>query len=73
MGPKVRKLLVTGLVWSFAMAIYQTWFQPMWNDWLAGTGHTVGVAETALGFFLAWFIAMMFGWWVSRSIGGQKA
>jgi len=73
MGPNIRKYLITGLVWSFAMAIYEIWFQLAWNDWLAGMGHKIGVAETALGFFLAWFIAMMFGWWISRTIGGKQA
>jgi hypothetical protein len=43
------------------------------GDWLAGMGHKIGVAETALGFFLAWFIAMMFGWWIGRSMGGKQA
>lgn len=73
MGPNVRKWLVTGLIWSFAMAIYQIWFQPVWNDWLKGIGHTVGVAETAMGFFCAWAVFMVFGWWVGRNMGVKKA
>lgn len=71
MTPNIRKYLITGLIWSFTLAIYQIWIQPAWNDWLTSMGHKIGVAETAMGFFLVWFFSVIFAWWISRNVGAK--
>jgi len=60
------------MVWAFVLSIYQLYFQPMYNDWLTSTGHTIGLAETAGGFFSAWTVATFLGWWIARAVGGAK-
>ena len=71
MGPRVRKLLITGMIWSFVLSIYEFWFQSMWDQFLVSNGHTIGLAETAGGFFLAWMAATVLGWWISRTVEGK--
>jgi hypothetical protein len=43
---------------ALALAFWQLFGQPLWNKWIESTGHTVGFAET----FLGWFIVLCVAW-----------
>jgi hypothetical protein len=49
---KVRKTLIQLLVLSFALALYQVMFQPMYDSYLQSMGRSIGIAEVALGYFI---------------------
>lgn len=53
----LQKVLIQGAVLSLALAFYTIVFQPMYNQWIEDMGRTVGVGETALGFFIVFCIS----------------
>lgn len=64
-----RKSLVSLLILSFAMSIYQLWFQPSYNQWLIGQGRSLGVAESAGGYFMAGILTLLITWFVTKKMG----
>lgn len=69
----VKKLLITGLILSFALAIYHVWVQVPYEQALENEGKSVGVAEVALGYFLVWFITLIVTWYVTKNMDGEKS
>jgi len=53
----LRKIIIQGAVLSLALAFYTVLFQPSYERWLESMGRTVGVGETALGFFIVFCIS----------------
>ena len=43
---------------ALALAFWQLFGQPLWNRWIESMGHSVGFAET----FLGWFIVLCVAW-----------
>jgi hypothetical protein len=46
---------------ALALAFWQLFGQPLWNKWIENMGHTVGFAET----FLGWFTVLCVAWILS--------
>ena len=63
---KWRKPLISLMMLSFALALYQVVFQPLWNSWLESMGRSVGIAEVATGFFLTGLFTMLVTRMVTR-------
>ncbi len=61
-----RKTIITGLILSFALAIYNIFFQPLWFKYMEAQGRATGVAETALGYFGAIMLTTIITWFVTR-------
>ena len=53
----LRKRLIQGAILSLALAFYSVVFQPMYNQWLESMGRTIGIGETALGYFIVFCIS----------------
>jgi hypothetical protein len=52
------KQLVKIAFTALALAFWQLFGQPLWNKWITSMGHSVGFAET----FLGWFIVLCVAW-----------
>jgi len=65
---RLRRALITALILSFALAIYSIWFQPLWNSYLESQGRQIGVAETAMGYFITIMITYAVNYFVTRKL-----
>lgn len=63
-----KKILVMGLLMSFGLAIYQTWIQQPYFDSLEAQGKGVGIGETAMGFFGAWIVMTLLGYYITKNM-----
>lgn len=74
-GQKVnlKKLVIIGALMSIGLAIYRLYVEEPYFKALEEQGKPVGVGEVALGFFGAWIIMTLIGWWVTRNLGKQEA
>lgn len=54
---------------SFALATYQLYVQDYWFQSIEAQGKNVGVAETALGYFMIFLIVTVISWFMNRPKG----
>jgi Na+-driven multidrug efflux pump len=64
--------MVTALIVSFAIAIYQLWFYDPYVSMLEDQGKTVGIGETALGIFITLVIASVLSSVVTKNLSKSK-
>ena len=57
-----------GLIMSFGLAIYQTWIQQPYFDSLEAQGKGIGIGETAMGFFGAWLVMTLLGYYITKNM-----
>lgn len=53
----LKKVIIQGAILSLALAFYSVVFQPQYEAWLKSMGHSIGVGETALGYFIVFCIS----------------
>ena len=68
MRPSIKKALISALILSFALAIYNIWVQPMWEESLKAQGKSIGVAETAMGYFITILITYIINHYVTKDL-----
>ena len=53
----LKKAIIQGAVLSLALAFYSALFQPQYEAWLKSMGRSIGIGETALGYFIVFCIS----------------